>query len=70
MAKDNSQVIKQMWTDWRDDYRGKEKYMSPFGLADSVAINEFPKQLITGHSAGAQLSRDILFHFWQKYFFS
>ena len=25
MAKDNSQVIKQMWNDWRDDYRGKEK---------------------------------------------
>ena len=22
------------------------------------------------NSAGAQLSRDILFHFWQKYFFS
>ena len=45
MAKDNSQVLKQMWNDWRDDYRDKEKYMSPFGLADSVAINEFPKQL-------------------------
>ena len=34
MAKDNNQVIKQMWNDWRDDYRSKEKYMSPFGLAD------------------------------------
>ena len=34
MAKDNNQVIKQMWNDWRNDYRGKEKYMSPFGLAE------------------------------------
>ena len=34
MAKDNNQVIKQMWNDWRNEYRGKEKYMSPFGLAD------------------------------------
>ena len=35
MSKDNSQTIKQLWNEWRDDFRGKEKYMSPFGLIDS-----------------------------------
>ena len=34
-SKDNSQTIKQLWNEWRDDFRGKEKYMSPFGLIDS-----------------------------------
>ena len=34
MSKDNSQAIKQLWNEWRDDYRGKERYMSPFGLTD------------------------------------
>ena len=34
MSKDNSQAIKQLWNEWRDDYRGKERYMSPFGLID------------------------------------
>ena len=34
IAKDNSQIMKQIWNGWRDDYRGKERYMSPFGLAD------------------------------------
>ena len=34
MSKDNSQEIKQLWNEWRDDYRGKERYMSPFGLID------------------------------------
>ena len=35
MSKDNSQTIKQLWNEWRDDFRGKEKYMSPFWLIDS-----------------------------------
>ena len=35
MSKDNSQTIKQLWNEWRDDFRGKEKYVSPFGLIDS-----------------------------------
>ena len=35
MSKDNSQTIKQLWNEWRDDFRGNEKYMSPFGLIDS-----------------------------------
>ena len=26
--------------------------------------------IVSSLTAGAQLSRDILFHFWQKYFFS
>ena len=30
MSKDNSQAIKQLWNEWRDDYRGKERYMSSF----------------------------------------
>ena len=34
MSKDNSQAIKQLWNEWRDDYRGKERYMSPFGVID------------------------------------
>ena len=34
MAKDNSQIMKQIWNGWRDDYRAKERYVSPFGLAD------------------------------------
>ena len=35
MSKDNSQTIKQMWNDWRDDFRGKERHVSPFGVIDS-----------------------------------
>ena len=34
MSKDNRQAIKQLWNEWRDDYRGKERYMSPFWLID------------------------------------
>ena len=34
MFRDNSQTIKQLWNVWTDDYRGKERYMSPFGLID------------------------------------
>ena len=34
MSKDNSQAIKLMWNEWRDDYRDKERHMSPFGLID------------------------------------
>ena len=35
MSKDNSQTFKQLWNEWRGDFRGKEKYVSPFGLIDS-----------------------------------
>ena len=35
MSKDNSQTIKQMWNDWRDDFRGKKRHVSPFGVIDS-----------------------------------
>ena len=36
MSKDNifSQAIKQLWNERKDDYRGKERYMSLFGLID------------------------------------
>ena len=32
--KDNSQSIKELWNEWRDDFRGKDKHISPFGLID------------------------------------
>ena len=34
MSKDNSQPIKDLWNEWRDSYRGNERYLSPFGLID------------------------------------
>ena len=34
MSKDNSQPIKELWNEWRDSYRGNERYLSPFGLID------------------------------------
>ena len=34
MSKDNSQPIKELWNEWRDSYRGNERYFSPFGLID------------------------------------
>ena len=37
---------------------------------ERVCVNSGKTHFGCSHSAGAQLSRDILFHFWQKYFFS
>ena len=36
MSNDNSQPIKELWNEWRDSYRGNERYLSPL---DSLIYN-------------------------------